>query len=36
VNEGPRLKRWRAGAMGRAAPIRKPSAHVTVVVDRKE
>ena len=36
VNEGPRLKRWRAAAMGRAAPIRKPSAHVTVVVDRKE
>jgi len=36
VNEGPRLKRWRAAAMGRAAPIRRPTSHVVVVVDRKE
>jgi large subunit ribosomal protein L22 len=36
VNEGPRLKRWRAAAMGRAAPIRRPMSHVVVVVDRKE
>ncbi len=36
VNEGPRLKRWRAAAMGRPAPIRKPTSHVTVVVDRRE
>jgi large subunit ribosomal protein L22 len=36
VNEGPRLKRWRAAAMGRAAPIRRPTAHVVIVVDRKE
>ncbi|MGH7501469.1 MAG: 50S ribosomal protein L22 [Longimicrobiales bacterium] len=36
VNEGPRLKRWRAAAMGRAAPITHPTSHVTVVVDRKE
>jgi large subunit ribosomal protein L22 len=36
VNEGPRLKRWRAAAMGRAAPIRRPTAHVVVVVDRRE
>ncbi|MGH7477225.1 MAG: 50S ribosomal protein L22 [Longimicrobiales bacterium] len=36
VNEGPRLKRWRAAAMGRAAPINKPTSHVVVVVDRKE
>lgn len=36
VNEGPRLKRWRAAAMGRAVPIRKPTSHVTIVVDRKE
>jgi large subunit ribosomal protein L22 len=36
VNEGPRLKRWRAAAMGRAAPIRRPTAHVIIVVDRKE
>jgi large subunit ribosomal protein L22 len=36
VNEGPRLKRWRAAAMGRAAPIRHPTSHVVIVVDRKE
>jgi large subunit ribosomal protein L22 len=36
VNEGPRLKRFRAAAMGRAAPIRRPTSHVVVVVDRKE
>jgi large subunit ribosomal protein L22 len=36
INEGPRMKRWRAAAMGRAAPIRKPTSHVVVVVDRKE
>lgn len=45
VNEGPRLKRWRAAAMGRAAPRQHPTSHVVVVVgtetargkrDRKE
>lgn len=45
VNEGPRLKRWRAAAMGRAAPRQHPTSHVIVVVgtetargkrDRKE
>ena len=36
INEGPRLKRWRAAAMGRAAPIHKPMSHVIVVVDTKE
>ncbi|HSL79145.1 MAG TPA: 50S ribosomal protein L22 [Pseudolabrys sp.] len=36
INEGPRLKRWRAAAQGRAAPIRRPTAHVVIVVDRKE
>lgn len=35
VNEGPRLKRWHAAALGRAAPIRRPTSHVVVVVDRK-
>jgi large subunit ribosomal protein L22 len=35
VNEGPALKRWRAAAMGRAAPIRRPTSHVVIVVDRK-
>lgn len=36
VNEGSRLKRWRAAAMGRAAPVVHPTSHVVVVVDRKE
>jgi large subunit ribosomal protein L22 len=36
VDEGPTLKRWRAAAMGRAAPIRKRTSHITVVVDSKE
>jgi large subunit ribosomal protein L22 len=36
VDEGPTLRRWRAAAMGRAAPIRKRTSHITVVVDIKE
>jgi large subunit ribosomal protein L22 len=36
VDEGPTLKRWRAAAQGRAAPIRKRSSHITVVVDTKD
>lgn len=36
VNQGPPLKRWRAAAMGRAVPIRHPTSHVVIVVDRKE
>ncbi len=36
VNMGPPLKRWRAAAMGRAAPIRRPTSHVVIVVDTKE
>ena len=32
VDEGPTQKRWRAAAMGRAAPIRKRTSHITVVV----
>jgi large subunit ribosomal protein L22 len=36
VNEGPRHKRFRAGAMGRAAPRIKRTSHVTIIVDRKE
>ncbi|MBX6363541.1 MAG: 50S ribosomal protein L22 [Gemmatimonadetes bacterium] len=36
VNGGPRLKRWRAAAMGRAAPIRRPTSHVVIVVDRRK
>jgi len=36
VNEGATLRRFRAAAMGRAAPIMKRTSHVTVVVDTKE
>ncbi len=36
VNEGPRMKRWKAAAQGRAAPIQRPTAHVVIVVDSKE
>ncbi len=36
VDEGPTLGRWRARAQGRAAPIRKRTSHITVVVDSKE
>jgi large subunit ribosomal protein L22 len=32
INEGPRLKRWRAAAMGRAAPIQHPTSHIIVAV----
>ena len=36
VNEGPRHKRFRAAAMGRAAPRVKRTSHITIIVDRKE
>ncbi|NJD10872.1 MAG: 50S ribosomal protein L22 [Gemmatimonadetes bacterium] len=36
INEGPRLKRWRAAAQGRAAPLNRPTSHIVIVVDRKE
>lgn len=36
VNEGSRLKRWRAAAQGRAAPIIRPTSHVVIVVDTKD
>jgi large subunit ribosomal protein L22 len=36
VDEGPTLRRFRAAAMGRAAPIRRRTSHITVVVDTKE
>ena len=35
VNEGPALRRWKAAAQGRPAPIRKKMSHITVVVDKK-
>ena len=36
VDEGPTMRRWRAAAMGRAAPIRRRTSHITVVVDIEE
>ena len=33
VDEGPRMKRWRARAMGRATRIIKRSSHITIVLD---
>lgn len=36
INEGARLKRFRAAAQGRAAPIRRPTAHVVIVVDKRD
>jgi large subunit ribosomal protein L22 len=36
VDEGPTLRRFRAAAMGRAAPIRKRTSHITVVVHGKD
>ncbi len=36
VDEGPTLRRWRAAAMGRAAPIRRRTSHITVVVETEE
>ncbi|WP_456434235.1 50S ribosomal protein L22 [Thermosulfuriphilus sp.] len=35
VNEGPRLKRYRPRAMGRAFPIIKRLSHITVILDEK-
>jgi large subunit ribosomal protein L22 len=32
ADQGPVLARWRARAMGRAAPIKKRSTHITVIV----
>ena len=36
VDAGPTLKRWKAGAMGRAKPRRRRTSHITVVVKAKE
>jgi large subunit ribosomal protein L22 len=33
IDQGPRLKRFRPRAMGRATKIIKPSSHITVVLD---
>ena len=36
ANQGPVLKRWKAGSMGRANPIKHRTSHVGVVVADKE
>jgi large subunit ribosomal protein L22 len=36
VDEGPTMKRWRAAAQGRAAPRRKRTSHITVIVDSRD
>jgi large subunit ribosomal protein L22 len=36
VNEGPTLRRFRAAAQGRAAPRRRRSSHITVIVGTRE
>lgn len=35
VDSGPVLKRWRARAFGRAAPIRKKSSHLSIILEPK-
>ena len=35
VNQGPTMKRWRAGAQGRAGRILKRSSHITVVLKER-
>jgi large subunit ribosomal protein L22 len=35
VDEGPTYRRWRAAAMGRAAPRRRRTSHITVVVESR-
>jgi len=32
ADQGPTLKRWRARAMGRAAPLKKRTTHITIIV----
>jgi large subunit ribosomal protein L22 len=36
VDGGPVMDRWRARAFGRAAPIRKRTSHITVILDERE
>ena len=33
VNEGPKLKRWRARARGQAAAIQKKTSHISIILD---
>ncbi|OHA62315.1 MAG: 50S ribosomal protein L22 [Candidatus Wildermuthbacteria bacterium GWA2_46_15] len=36
VDEGPKLKRWRPRARGRAFPIQKKTSHLTIVLQERE
>lgn len=36
ANQGPTMKRWKAGSMGRANPILRRTSHVGVVLREKE
>ncbi len=36
VDEGPKYKRWRAQARGRAAEIQKKTSHITVILEESE
>ncbi len=36
ANQGPRMKRWKAGSMGRANPILRRTSHIGVVVAERE
>lgn len=35
VNEGPKLKRWRARARGRAVQIQKKTSHITLILQKQ-
>ena len=35
IGEGPRLKRWQAGARGRAKPYQRRMAHIRIVLETK-
>ena len=36
VNEGPMLKRWRAGARGKPKPYKKRMSHLRIILETKE
>lgn len=36
INEGPRLKRWRAGAKGRVKPYTRRMSHIRIILESKE
>jgi large subunit ribosomal protein L22 len=35
VNEGPKLKRYRAASRGRAVEVQKKTSHITIILDEK-